>query len=222
MSRITLVSWNIYTHHSIADVHLQLGEVTHAHNPDVIVLYEASHMYGHLSGLGYKVSQLKPKANPQIHKKGDVWSSGETAILTRIGLKRHGVFSMVMSKFWKGPHLGAPQDPRVYRWVRVEKDGVIWKIGGFHVPFGQSARSESVRAIRKWFRKTLSKRPVVALGDYNMGQKEVQSRIGSKVGAKTAGQGIDLVEYESCRLISASNLGKRGSDHPMMKYLLED
>lgn len=215
---LTVISWNVFVRHNVGDVHMQLSEMIHEHNPDVIILYEAKHLYGHLNGLGYHVSQLSDKNPAANHRKGNVTASSNVAILTRHGLRRKGVFAIYMSQFWKGPHLGAPQDPRVYRWTKVVKDGEVWKIGGFHIPFGLQARSETISSIRRWFKLTRKGRPTIALGDFNLKRSIVKATIAGPVNAQVLGEGIDDAVYKDCNCLFFRSLGHHGSDHPAMLY----
>lgn len=221
MSQITVIDWNVYIRHDVHDVHFELMEMIHQHGPDVIVLQEAKHLYGRLSGLGYKVYQLKPMSDDQKHRKGYRRAAGNIAILLRSNHKPSGIFTMLMHRFWRGPKLGAMQDPRVYRWVRFKKNNVVWKIAGWHFPFGGKARHETIRRVRRWFKHSWPGRPVIGIGDYNLPKPAVRKSIADPVGARMAGYGIDLAVYKNCLLVEHAELGRHGSDHPAVLFVFE-
>lgn len=55
--------------------------------------------------------------------------------------------------------------------------------------------------------------------DANMSMAEFRTTIATPGGANTTGgSGIDLIAVKNCKLFSAQNLGKNGSDHPAMLY----
>lgn len=217
-SEFSAISWNVYTNHKVDDVRHQVQGMIIENDPDVIALYEAKHMHGHLNGLGYNVFQLKSKTT----HKGLRPATANVALLVKKDLTVRKTFTMRMKQVWKGPHLGAKQAPRVYRWLKVDKNDVVWKIGGFHIPFGDAARKESFTHLRDWFNKTVKGRPTVALGDYNSGKSFVRDNVGKIVGAKVVGEGIDLATLKNCHLKRQKDLGHRGSDHPAILYILEE
>lgn len=218
-AELEVIGWNVFEGHDPEAVKHQLALMIHNQNPDAFVLYEARNLYGHLHGLGYQVIQYKPKAK----RKGDISNNGDVAILVRNNLTLGGRLALVMKKFWKGPKHGKPQDPRVYRWVRIHKGGRVWKLGGFHLPFGAAAKTESQNAIKAWFRDTKPGRPAIAVSDWNMAREALGKTIANPVGAKVAksktGTGIDMAAYRNCTLVSATSLGKHGSDHDAKRYV---
>lgn len=215
--RLSIIGWNIYIRNKKSVVRAALKEMIEEENPDIIFLFEATNMFGDLGGLGYEVAQLKPRPL----KKGNRPAQGNIAVLTKRGHERKGVFKLVMEKFWRGPKHGLPQDPRVYRWILFQKERVTWKVGGWHGPFGKAARWETVRAIRKWFRRSLPGRPVIGVADANYNVGEVQDLIGDHVGAEVAGKGVEVVAFKNCRLVAKQELAKFNSDHNAMKYIFE-
>lgn len=214
---LSAISWNVYTNHNVGDVLHELRAMIHYADPDVIALYEAKHLFHHLEGLGYNVYQLKSKTA----RKGLRPATANVALLVRKQIKVRKTFTIRMNEVWKGPHKGAPQSPRVYRWLKLENQGSVWRIGGFHIPFGNAARHESFARLRAWL-KNAKGRPTVALGDYNSGKTFVRDNVGKFVGGKVVGEGIDLATLLNCRLTRQENLGHHGSDHPAILYILKE
>lgn len=210
------MSWNVYVGNHPSKVRANLVKFINRHNPDVIYLYEALHLFGNLEGLGYRVLQLKPRAT----KPGRASNNGNIVCLVRNGLEIKTSKIARMSRAWKGPRLGKPQDPRVFRVIKVKKQGVVWKVAGVHFPFGR-ARVEAVNFVRNLIKVTSPKRPVIVLGDFNFNEKNVTENIAKPAGAEVAGERIDLAVYANCDLVSEKNLGKGVSDHPMWRYVFK-
>lgn len=214
---LDLVAWNVYIGNKPEQVRTALKTLIKETNPDVIVLMEASRMFGHLGGLGYKVTHGRPKPL----KPGNQPAQGNIAILVRndIPIKKRGL--MKMTTFWLGPKHGWPQDPRVYRWVKIKFNGKIWKIGGAHTPFGLKSRAESRNRLVRWFKNAtrfVRNRPTILALDANMSLHDFREGIAQPGAALAAGDGIDLVGYKNAVLTLAKNLGRRISDHPAMYY----
>lgn len=209
-----IIAWNVYIANRPERVRAAIKNLIDEFHPEAFILMEASRMYGHLQGLGYKVVQFKPI--PLI--PGNQPGAGNIAILIREDLPIQKRFALRMLTFWRGPKHGFPQDPRVYRWVRVVFQEKVWKLGGAHTPFGDKARAESRIKLIRWFKNTRRKRPTVLALDANMSEHAFREGIATPGGALAAGDGIDLVGYKNCTLILAKNLGRRISDHPAMLY----
>jgi endonuclease/exonuclease/phosphatase family metal-dependent hydrolase len=216
-ARLRVIAWNVYIGHKAEHVVLMLKQVIKEQSPDVIFLTEAGNLFGDLGDLGYEVIQLRPHALV----RGSVSETANIAMLVRPGVKASKKRALRMKVRWSGPKHGLPHDPRVYRSAVIEVDGVKWKVGGFHLPFGQAARDESDSRIVRWFNRTMKRRPVIAVGDMNMRLADLRDRIADKAKAKVAGAGIDLTAFKRCRLVDQKDLGKRGSDHPMKLYVYE-
>jgi hypothetical protein len=211
---LTIIAWNIYIGTSVKDARKALRDFRIKYQPEIFALMEATNLYGDLHGLGYEVIQLKPRAL----RKGSRPGQGNIAILVHQDLKIRGRYRLKMSQFWKGPKHGWSQDPRVYRWVKVEWQGKVWKIGAAHTPFGSAARTESRNRLIKWLLNTLPKRPTVLVLDANMRLDEFDKTIAEPGGAESSGTGIDLEAHKNCELAAQTNLGKGVSDHPAKKY----
>jgi hypothetical protein len=215
--KLTVLAWNVYIGNTVAQVRGNLNRLINFNNPEVIVLMEASKMYGHLDGLGYKVVQLMPKPI----RPGNQPGQGNVAILVRNDIKILRRVSLRMKTFWLGPKHGWPQDPRVYRAVKIQFGAKKWKVLGAHTPFGTAARDESRRKLVRWLKAGILRRPKVLVLDANMGLGEFRSTIAQPGGALAGGVGIDLEAHKDCTLVSAKDLGHNGSDHPAMLYEFE-
>lgn len=209
--RLKVVSANVQIGDWKPDL-ADIREMARAYQPDVIALYEATKLYGHLEVDGYKTYQL---ATRRLRKGSQPNTSG-VAVLVHEGLATES-FLIRMKKFWRGPKHGLLQDPRVYRWVRVKKGGVTWKVGAFHFPFGAGPQAESVAAARGFFRGLVPGRPVILAMDANMSKIKSDARIADPVGAELAGSGVDQFVYKNCRLLSMKVLKRnRNHDHPWL------
>lgn len=192
-----------------------IREAARAYKPDVICLYEATKLFGHLDVQGYKAYQLRPR---RLRKNSQPNTAG-VAMLVRDGLPRV-TFLMRMKRFWRGPKHGLLQDPRVYRGLRVKKAGIIWKVGAYHFPFGKEAQSESVASVRGFFKNTIKGRPTIVVMDANMSKLKSDLRMADPVGAELAGVGVDQALYKNCQLLSLKVLPKQSNyDHPWLVAL---
>lgn len=209
--RLKVVSANVQVGPWQPDLE-DIKEVAKRHKPDVIALYEATKLDGHLKVPGYQTYQYKTRRL----RKGSQPNTSGVAILVRDGLRTRA-FAIRMKLFWKGPKHGLTQDPRVYRWVRVKKQGVTWKVGGFHFPFGAKPQAESVAAVKQFFRGLVPGRPVVAVLDANMSKLKSRTKMANPVGAELAGVGVDQVISKNCRLVSLKVLPRnKDHDHPWL------
>ncbi len=213
-SYLDVVSWNCRIDNPVDNVRSAITVMSDKFSPDMFYIYEGSHLFDALDGLGYQVFQLKPKKR----RKGLTPNNGNVIALVRNGVLVVKSRTFSMSREWLGPLMGRKQAPRVYRTIKVMKRKTVWKTIGAHFPFGTKPRRESVRWIRKMIIETVLKRPVIAFGDYNFNKMHVTNNVGNKVGAKVAGKRIDLAVYKNCELIKEVELGAYGSDHSARYY----
>lgn len=213
---LDVLAWNVYIGHRPEKVRGSLGGLLAAYQPEVAALMEASRLYGHLTGLGYKVVQLKPRAS----QPGNQPETGNIAILVREDVQIVKRLTQRMREFWTGPKHGWPHDPRVNRSVKIRVDGTVWKVKAGHGPFGDEAKAEFQRRLARWLTRAVT-RPTVLVLDANMSHSEFRTKVAGPGGAKTGGVGVDLIAYKNAALLSARNLGKNGSDHPAMLYRLK-
>lgn len=214
-SLIRLLAWNVYIGNPPEKVLRSLRRLLNTHHPHVVVLMEASRLYGQMTGLGYQVVQMKPRAR----KPGNQSATGNIAILIRNDVRILRRLVLWMTVFWTGPVHGWPQDPRVYRWVRIKWMGRVWKIGGAHHPFGKEARAESVRKLVNWLNRTRKGRPTALAIDANMNLHDFRRKVATPGGALATGDGIDALAFKNCVVVDQRNLGLNGSDtHPAMLY----
>lgn len=213
-SELEVISWNVYHGTPVQKVRTELTRMITRWNPDVIYLYESINLYGQLGGLGYKTFQLKPKSSRQGYTSGN----GNIVALVRTDLEVVQSRIARMTLDWVGPKTGRNQDPRVFRYLKVKKQGVVWKVGGVHFPFGKKQQAEAVQWVRRLIKRTALTRPVVVLGDFNLKEAAVTDRIAEPTGSKVAGERVDLAVFNNCQLEKEHNLGKHGSDHPAWRY----
>lgn len=200
-TEISTLQWNVQNTHDPASVRRELKGMIGNHHPTVIALFEAYRLVGKLDGLGYQVVHYRPRGNKE---------RSDTALMVRNGVRYAGASALVMRLGWRGPKVGAHHPPRWYRWLKIKVDGTVFKIGGFHLPFGKGPKTESVNAINGWFKSTIKGRPTIALGDMNIVAKVFRRRITT---AKVVGSGIDLAAYKNCVCVRSQELGRHGSDH---------
>lgn len=214
---LTIIAWNVYVGNKAAVVVSTLKTMIKNHHPAVFALMEASNLYGQLDALGYKVVQLKPKPR----RKGNQPAQGNIAILISPEYAIKERKSLRMLTFWKGPKHGWPQDPRVYRYVKIRKKkdptARTWKICAAHTPFGMAARLESRKRLVEWLRGSSPKQPTILVLDANMTLKHFREVIAKPGGAQSSGIGIDLEAHKNCTLVQTENLGLKVSDHPAIK-----
>lgn len=214
---ITVLAWNVYIGNLPGKVRAQLAKWIDDHSPHVIILMEATRMYGHLDGLGYRVIQFRPRRM----RPGNQPATANIAIMVRRDLRILRTAALWMTVFWLGPKHGWPQDPRVYRFVKVRRGGLLrgktWRLGGAHTPFGKEARVESrVRLVRWLGRIRKGGVPTVLCLDANMNLHDFRKDIATPGDALASGDGIDLCAFKNCFLVWERNLGHGPSDHPAM------
>lgn len=215
---LDILAWNVRVVRNPGEVRFRLRVLLKENLPAVVVLLEATRLYNQLQDFGYQVVHLKPRRRGLKRRRRRQPGEANVAIMVRsdIPLRSSSVLRMLTP--WRGPKMGLPQAPRVYRWIRIEFAGKIWKIGGAHTPFGKPARLESRNRLVQWFTRTLPGRPTVLLIDSNMSKAEFDKTIADPAGAEFDGARIDLAAYRNADLVSMKNLGKHGSDHPAMLY----
>lgn len=214
---LVVIAWNVYIAVKPPTIRRVLREFIRDHKPDVFCLMEASNLYGELDSLGYTVVQLKPKPL----KKGNQPGQGNIAILVHPSYAIRQRIALRMLTFWIGPKHGWPQDPRVYRSVKIRKKNDptarTWLVTAAHTPFGTEARAESKNRLVAWLNDTKPGRPHILNIDANMGLAPFRQVIANPADAKASGFGIDLEAHKNCELVDEDNLGKGPSDHPAIK-----
>ncbi len=142
----------------------------------------------------------------------------ETAILVHNGLHIAGRHVIRMKTPWRGPKAGIEHQPREMKWNGIEKDGAKLKLLADHVPFGEKARKEMEARLRRWLKNHPSGSAIV--GDQNADADAMDARVAAPEDAEVDGFGIDLAIVRGCRLVSKKRLGKHGSDHYAVKFVL--
>lgn len=209
--RVRVITWNVHIRNRVVWVLVALVYFTRRYGPDVIVLQEASKLYGRLGRLPYHVIQ----AAPDWQGRG----IDEAANIAILVAKRHRVrksYTMHMHEAWRGPVHGWPHPPRQFQGVVVEdKHGRrLVSVLGVHIGFGDAARVESLHRIGHWLDKGTGIAPRVAAGDYNAGLGTVRTalhRIARRI--KVTGRGVDQAASTHARRPHTRRLGRHHSDH---------
>lgn len=212
-----VLAWNVYVGRNPSEVRFRLRSLLQDHQPEVVALLEATRLYENLQDLGYQVVQLKARRRGRRRKRLQPGEANVAFLIRNDVLLKHSAI-LRMRTPWRGPKMGLPQAPRVYRWIRIDFNDKVWKIGAAHTPFGKPARKESRNRLVQWFRRTVPGRPTVLLIDSNMSKVEFDKTIADPSGAEFAGKRIDLAAWRHADLVSMEDLGKHGSDHPAMLY----
>lgn len=209
---LSVMTWNVENKgDEIADVK-EINEILAAEKPDVVCLQEGYKLY--LGGIaGYKEVYHATEGYPVGSE------NSAQAIMVRDGVivKSRNPIQMALS--WIGPKLGVKHDPRVHRYVTVNKDGRNWRVSTWHVPFGAAPVEETRKAAVSWLKQMALLGPAIAVGDWNALADELQAKVGTPAGAKVDGGGKDKAAFKGCTKTEGKNLGKRGrSDHDAKKW----
>ena len=211
MSTLDVIYWNVYFLHKPASVLRELKEVTKTYKPEIIGLGEAKFMYPIADDVpGYRRIQLSPR---RFNRRTD--ERADSAILVRKDVEVLGYRFIRMGMRWRVPRKTIVRDPRIYVLVRVRHEGRTWKVMVAHWPFGK-AQEETKGRVKRWFLRH-PRMPIVHVGDLNARQPEIAA-YAKACRAKQTGVGIDRAIYKNIRAAAYKNLGKRGSDHPMVLF----
>lgn len=216
---LTIIAWNIYIGTGKAAAREALRGLISRFNPEVFALMEATNLYGDLEGLGYEVVQLRPRSLRRGNRPGQA----NIALLVRKDLEIKKRRALRMTTFWRGPKHGLPQDPRVYRWIKIRIPGRwlwkrYWKIAAAHTPFGQEARRESNTRLRRWLRDTVPGRPTILVLDANMKLAEFEKKISDPADAEATAFNIEVAAWKHCELEHSERGTREPSDHPWVRY----
>lgn len=217
---LKVMTWNVKTNRSWTGAVLpELLPVLDKHKPDVVCLqecYDAPDLVGMVPGYTFRYQGYgyPPKTEGYIEERS------EQIVLVRDGVEVKVKAALEMVIPWRGPVVGAMHDPRVHRRVTVFKDGVNWRVVGFHGPFGD-ALGESNAAMLDCLKTFPADEPVIIVGDWNQSNSAVVTRVGAPGGAVVDGGGIDLAVFRDCRKVKGENLGNFGSDHPVKVWTFE-
>lgn len=211
MSTLDVIYWNVYFLHKPAAVLRELKEVTKTYKPEIIGLGEAKFMYNIADDVpGYRRLQLKPRT---FRVRAD--ESADSAILVRKDVEVLGYRFVRMGMRWRVPGRSFVRDPRIYVLVRVKYQGRTWKVMVAHWPFGP-AQEETKGRVKRWFLRHL-RMPVIHVGDLNAREPEIKT-YARACRAKQMGVNIDRAIFKNIKSGTYKNLGKRGSDHPMVLF----
>lgn len=206
---LSVMTWNVENKgDEVADV-AEIKEIVAAEKPDVVCLQEGYRLY--LGAIpGYKEVYHATKGYPAGSE------NSAQAIIVRDGVSVKSKGAIAMALEWVGPKLGIKHDPRVHRYVTVNKDGRNWRVSTWHVPFGILPVEETRKAAVNWLKNMGLLGPAIAVGDWNSLANDLQAKVGTPAGAKVDGGGLDKAVFKNCTKVSGKNLGNRGrSDHPV-------
>lgn len=215
---LLVLAWNIYIGTSDEAGRKSLSAMIKAKQPHVIAVMEATRQFGNLNGLGYQVFQLK--ASPQ--RPGNIPNDANIALMVHNDIKVKKSFVHRMNTFWRGPKRGLPQDPRVYRSVKIKFAGRKVRVLCAHTPFGEAARVESANFLVRWFKRGGDRTVDILVMDANMSRKEFDNTIGKPADVDgTYNYGVEVIAVENAKIEAKQNLGKGPSDHPAMLYTVK-
>lgn len=182
MSRLRAVTGNVGGARNVP-----IGHVLEKLRPHVVVLTEAHRARRHLRGLakqrGYTLRQYRRHVG--VEAPG-------IAVLVRDGVQIKRRWPMPMTRTWRSP-IGRRRmhAPRTYARMRLERDGVTWRLLAVHFPPGgpgggvtlrganKPAWWESMRRAMKWLRRT--DEPSLVLGDINATKDELLGIVGDGI-----------------------------------------
>lgn len=201
--------WNVYIGHDPDDVMTELRKMIKEFNPEVVGLGEASRIGARSETVkGYRAYWLK-----------ETWRGrGGTLALVRDDVNLRAWNWVEFTKWWKGPKHGWPQGPKRF-WngrIKDERLGLV-RLSIGHWPFN-TALPEVEEWCVDWFKRPITKRKSVHLGDVNMGEEETNKFV-KRFGGKSVGVRIDRAMFKNCN-VRARDLGNRGSDHPAVLFTI--
>lgn len=198
----------------VADV-AALRKLLAAEKPDVYCLQEAYRL--DLSGIpGYRDVYHATKGYPATSE------NRAQAILVRDGVdvKRKNPIAMALS--WIGPKMGVKHDPRVHRYVTVNKGKKNWRVSTWHVPFGPKPVEETRLALVSWLKRMGALGPAIAVLDGNALANDMVAKVGRPARATVDGGGLDKAVFRGCKKVKGENFGKLGrSDHDAKIWTFE-
>lgn len=204
---LSVMSWNVEDKNDgEADV-AALAKLLATHKPDVVCIQEGYRLY--LSGIpGYREVYHASKGYPVNSE------NRAQAIMVRDGVAVKVKSPIAMALSWVGPKMGVKKEPRVHRYVTVNKDKLNWRVSTWHVPFGAKPVEETRLAAVSWLKQMGVLGPAVAVGDWNALADGLQAKVGTPGGAKVDGGGLDKAVFRGCTKVKGENFGKQGrSDH---------
>lgn len=204
---LKVMTWNVQDTGDHAKDVEALKNLLTKHKPDVVMLQEAYRL-DLAATPGYKYIYHATKGYPANSE------NRAQAVLVRDGVsvKERGALEMALN--WIGPKMGIKKQPRVHRYVTVNKDNQNWRVATFHVPFGAKPVEETRNAAVDWLQKMGLLGPAIAVGDWNSLRNELQAKVAKPAGATADGGGYDRAVFKGCKKVKGENFGKQGrSDH---------
>lgn len=204
---LSVMTWNVEDKNDgEADVKA-LAKLLAEHKPDVVCIQEGYDLY--LGGIpGYREVYHASKGYPRNSE-----NRGQ-AILVRDGVAVKVKRPIEMALSWRGPKMGVKKQPRVHRYVTVNKDKTNWRVSTWHVPFGTKPVEETRKAAISWLKKMGALGPAVAVGDWNALANGLPAKVAKPAHAVADGGGLDRAVFRGCKKVKGENFGKQGrSDH---------
>lgn len=214
-ARLSVMTWNVENKGDHAADAAALRKVLATEQPDVVCLQEAYRLdlagipgYGQLyhASKGYSTDSENPAQ----------------AILVRDGVavKVRGPIAMALS--WVGPKMGIRKDPRIHRYVTVNKDKKNWRVSTWHVPFGPKPVEETRLAAVGWLKTMGALGPAIAVGDWNSLASGLTAKVAAPASARIDGGGLDRAVFRGCKKVTGKNLGDQDrSDHNVKIWTFE-
>lgn len=214
-ARLSVMTWNVENKKDEAADRAELMKVLAAKSPDVVCLQEA-----------YRIDlQGIPGYREVYHATEGYSTTSENraqAILVRDGVSVKIKSPITMLLSWIGPKLGVRHDPRVHRYVTVNKDRKNWRVSTWHVPFGPKPVEETRKAAVAWLLRMGLLGPAIAVGDWNGLASGLTAKVAAPASAAIDGGGLDRAVFKGCKKVSGENLGDRDrSDHPVKIWTFE-
>lgn len=211
----TLVSWNVYTGNDVDNVIQGVEELREVVKFDGIAIHEAKNFHEALKvyAKAHRMVMINEDAG-----KGIPDEHGNTVVLYQASVRLLSYRFAVMTRRWLGPKHDIEHQPRRFIRSRYKKGNQIFRASFSHWPTGGllgrngKAVAESMGRSRRWFKRSILKRPSVDIGDLNNTARELELWA-SDFGAKVQGFGPDNAVSRNVA-VSVSKYPKNfGSDH---------
>ena len=214
-ARLSVMTWNVENKGDHAADRDALVRMLATEHPDVVCIQEAYKI--DLQGiLGYREVYHAYKGYSTTSE------SRAQAILVRDGVAVKIKSPIAMALSWVGPKMGVRHDPRVHRYVTVNKDRKNWRVSTWHVPFGPKPVEETRLAAIAWLKRVGAFGPAIAVGDWNALADGLTAKVAAPASARIDGGGKDRAVFRGCKKVTGKNLGDQDrSDHSAKKWEFE-
>lgn len=216
--RLRVLDWNAKVHRDPAVVAAAIEQMARQYDaPHVIVVHEAHQ---------YRAAIKARMADDYRLYAARGWAkAASTIVLVRRSVAVERWWALRMKLSWIGPQ-GGLQPGRTMPVIRLER----WTVVGVHkawgLPRGRNLRSvgeEFDRLVKLASRKSMHRKPLVLVGDWNAGPRSTHpdaprtlaARIGGRV--IVPGPGVDYAIVRGCHG-GGFPVQRHGSDHPAHLY----